>query len=830
LLPEELVPIAKDISTDIAIDLKSSIKGSYVKSTGRLPAVNLDVKIDRGFVVYEKTRARLDTVQCDLTLAYVPEKANVKCNMRRVVMRGSGLNVEVKALIDDILTDPFLKGKFVVNLDLKKLSESFPSSKGITAAGELLLDMNVEAKESWMNVRQIGRSTIVGHMVFADMIYDSPKDSVHIIAKGGVSFGSIVNKKDSVLGINSRIIGVSTQIDTMNLHYKGNDLLALRNLKMSARSSSTIFRSDSTKTVPMDGVISSDLITCKGPDSTILLFHKLSGVYTIIPSKEYAAAPHINTDFKCKTIYVRGNPNRYVINDAEVNLNSTMLTKGNMLASRRELAIDSLQKLYPTTSRDSLLVIFQKAMESIKDDFKSNDIDMTISGSLSDLLVKWGTTGLLKADSARVITPYLPLKNSVKNVDIKFTQNEVNIKNTNFIIGNSKINLTAKVSNVARALTRGGKLRIATSLTADSIDFNQLNHAIINGMKFSERSVGFKDSLVMSSSNEEVEQMISQTNEQPTSDDFLLVIPSNIDLNLSLDVDNCRYKTLLIECMKGSVISKDRCLQIKDLTATTSAGVIDFSAVYSTKSKNELTTGFDLVMKDIEVAGLISLIPQIDSLLPMLRSFDGVVDCRMAATASLDTAMNIVLPSLNAACVINGENMVLLDGETFSEIAKTLRFKNKKRNKIEKISVELLVKDNKIEIFPFIAEIDRYQTAISGVHNLDLTYKYHISVIHSPLPFRIGIDITGDAEDFKFKLTRARFKNANIPSYVDVIDNARINLRDKIINIFKVKGIKEMTAKDLNISPQIDTISIMPSDQPLTAADSVAIHDLETMK
>ena len=87
-------------------------------------------------------------------------------------------------------------------------------------------------------------------------------------------------------------------------------------------------------------------------------------------------------------------------------------------------------------------------------------------------------------------------------------------------------------------------------------------------------------------------------------------------------------------------------------------------------------------------------------MLPMLRSFEGVVDCQIAATAAVDTMMNIDLSTLNAACSIHGENMVLLDGETFTEIAKMMHFKNKQRNLIDRISVNMLVRDNQIEPVP----------------------------------------------------------------------------------------------------------------------------------
>ena len=46
-------------------------------------------------------------------------------------------------------------------------------------------------------------------------------------------------------------------------------------------------------------------------------------------------------------------------------------------------------------------------------------------------------------------------------------------------------------------------------------------------------------------------------------------------------------------------------------------------------------------------------------------------------------------------------------------------FKNKKRNMIDSISVDLMVKDGTIEIFPFLVEIDRYK-ALSGDNTISI--------------------------------------------------------------------------------------------------------------
>ena len=58
-------------------------------------------------------------------------------------------------------------------------------------------------------------------------------------------------------------------------------------------------------------------------------------------------------------------------------------------------------------------------------------------------------------------------------------------------------------------------------------------------------------------------------------------------------------------------------------------------------------------------------------------------------------------------------------------------------------------------------------------------------MIDSPLPFRVGIDLSGNFDDFKFRIGKAKYKSTDVPVFSGVIDKARINLRESISNIFQ---------------------------------------------
>ena len=225
---------------------------------------------------------------------------------------------------------------------------------------------------------------------------------------------------------------------------------------------------------------------------------------------------------------------------------------------------------------------------------------------------------------------------------------------------------------------------------------------------------------------------------------------------------------------------KDQYVQMTDLSMRSQAANVQTTLIYKASDPRRAYAGFDLRMDDIDVASLVSFMPSLDSIVPMLRSFEGQVDFHIAGESDLDSTLMIDLPTLRSAAYLDGRNLVLMDGETFAEISKMLMFKNKERNLIDSISVDFLVKDGIIEIFPFLVEMDRYKVAVGGEQHIDMTFDYHISVLKSPIPFRLGLDVYGSLDDTKFRITKAKYKDLFIPSRRAKVDSAQLNVRAQI--------------------------------------------------
>ena len=101
------------------------------------------------------------------------------------------------------------------------------------------------------------------------------------------------------------------------------------------------------------------------------------------------------------------------------------------------------------------------------------------------------------------------------------------------------------------------------------------------------------------------------------------------------------------------------------------------------------------------------------------------------------------------------------------------------------MGVDLMVKDNKMEMFPFTFDIDRYRLGVFGSNDLNLNFNYHIAVLKSPLPFRFGINVKGNPDDYKVRFGGSKYKEGMAAESIGLVDTMRVNLISQIQNVFK---------------------------------------------
>lgn len=374
----------------------------------------------------------------------------------------------------------------------------------------------------------------------------------------------------------------------------------------------------------------------------------------------------------------------------------------------------------------------------------------------------WMPKGIVGFNRLRFRTPEFGLPIRMSKTAVTVDGPKITLKNASVRIGRSNMTATGDMMGVYRAMTKGEKLTAHLSLTSDLIDCNQL----INSLSFPEDTTEVLTDSVPS----EME---------------LFVIPRNIDFELQTDLKKVIFEKMLFENVHGAVDIKNQAIHLEYLSMRALDADMKAVMVYKAGSPRGGYAGFDFKIRNINIAKLVDFVPALDTIVPMLRSFKGRVMFDVAADARLDSAMNVRIPTLRSAIHIKGDSLVLMDGETFAEISKMLMFKNKKENVFDSISVNVTVHDGNVTVYPFLVEIDRYKAAVGGEQGLDMNFNYHISILKSPLPFKAGVNISGNLDKMKFRIGKAKYKDAVTPAAVHRVDSTRMNMGNEIVNRFR---------------------------------------------
>lgn len=374
----------------------------------------------------------------------------------------------------------------------------------------------------------------------------------------------------------------------------------------------------------------------------------------------------------------------------------------------------------------------------------------------------WIPQGIIGFDRLRMRTPEFGLPILMKKTVVAIEHQKIVLKNASLRIGRSNLIATGDVTGLYRAMTKNEMLTAHLAITSDMIDCNQL----INAFSFPTDSAEVANDTISAGMK-------------------LFVIPENIDFEMQTDIKKVVFDKMLFENVHGAVDVRNQAVHLKDLSMRALDSDMKAVMVYKASSSRGGYTGFDFKIRDINVAKLVDFIPSLDTIVPMLRSFKGHVLFDVAAEARLDSNMNIHIPTLRSAIHIKGDSLVLMDGETFAEISKMLMFKNKKENVFDSISVNVTVNEGNVTLYPFLVEIDRYKAAIGGQQGLDMNFNYHVSILKSPLPFKAGVNITGNLDKMKIRVGKAKYKDAVTPAAVHKVDSTRVNMGNQIVDRFR---------------------------------------------
>lgn len=397
---------------------------------------------------------------------------------------------------------------------------------------------------------------------------------------------------------------------------------------------------------------------------------------------------------------------------------------------------------------------------------------LAVSGSIrmdstqQNVLKKFNPKVDIDMHSAVLYTPMLPDAVRMSQFAFEYNTKNCEIKTAEVKIGHSDFQLYGTVDNLEDWLDHKAMLTGDLNFTSSYTDVDQLM-AMFSGM---------------GNDADSLEQMRKEDEVPDEANPF--IVPKDVDITLHTHIRRSIAFGNDLNDVAGALTVKDGVAILDQIGFVCKAATMQLTAYYKSPRPNNLFAAIDFHLLDIQIDELLAMIPCVDTLVPMLKAFNGNANFHLAGESFLDARYQPKMSTLLGSAAISGKDLVIMDNNSIAQIAKLMQFKSWKdkddKIKIDSLSVEMTCLRKEIEVFPFVLNIGKYQLCASGKHTLDNVCNYHIELLKNPLLAKVGVDIKGPLSKPKISLGEIRYADLYKPSRQGVVEKRTLELKNMI--------------------------------------------------
>ncbi len=708
LIPAGIIDQDEELITNGSIDLAININGEY--SNTMMPILSASLDLDGGQARYESKKVAIESIDCaaDLLVDMNRPKESY-LNIERFSVNASDiLDLDLKGRIQNLLVDPEVDMSLESHIDFNRFAQIFPLQKGVTLEGTNDSKIDLQVKASDVELGNYGAIYVNGESIFDGLIISLD--------------GSEIEDDSSQLG------KLAINIDQASLLF--GDRVNINKKQSTART-----------------------LVAEIKLSDIFLRDSLGGFIGIKNLGLSAGVNYNNNDLKINGVglkFTSENINMGIKDSLDIQVAGAEAAL--ILVSEGE---NRQAKIYGDVSSES--ITFQNNIDNSNLALSLVKMDVDLLKSKDNLDTKhklemWDKRATIGFSDLDLYTEKFPINIALVDSRVALENSTIELTNAHIELGESTIIATGYISNLLGSLLGDNKAKLDGKLAISS--------PLINLPEILEATTQIT---TQNSSSREINISDNNSTEEVTASVFM--VPEDIKFDFDLDIDKVMLKDSDIENVVGRAYINRGVLELEKLEFYAIGAKARLGMIYKNQENNSTDAFATLSLSEVNINRIKELIPEIDSMMPMIRSFEGIVDFSIRAQTALSEGVGFDPAKLKAAISLEGTNLVLMDSETFSDLSKILMFKNKDKNLIDSLAVHITANDSKIDVLPFEISIDRYRAIVGGTQNIDaefnIDFGYNVSIVKSPLPFKAGVDIKGDLEDFGFKITRAKLKKTD---------------------------------------------------------------------
>lgn len=824
-LPKGLRDGFRTLDTDMSADISARLLRPFVITDSiTVPWVEATVSIP-------DCRFSFETIDFRRLSAEIKAEVNgddinrSTVTVEKLTLNGNAINADLSATVTSLLDNPVLKGKFYGSVDFNRLPLIIKRRLGGKLTGCLDADTKFNLRLSDFSPRDFHKANIDGEINLRDLRYTSTDTLTRLYSHHArLAFGTDMTFRSDDHRVDSLLM-VKINVDTAYMWDAGIET-RIKSLRAGFGASNVVSSSDTTQINPFGGAVHlADFFCYSADDSVRVRMRDIGGFASLLRYKGEARVPLLALRLSAGRMRLAQPAYMMSLTGAKLDVTAHLRPRrrtrlrgaGNVEAGREALRALSASDSLGQTLRGRLLRLTAEQLDSAGVEV----MDFNVDNSIRSLLRRWNLHGTMQATKGSLRLPRMRLRNNFTDLDLNFNTDSVELRSLNYRFGHSDFRVQGLVSNIRQALStrRPGPVKVDFDIESDSINVNEIVRILAGAG--GEASSGADAALADEWAREELAE-IENADSLPDSITGPILIPVNIDATLDVHARKVIYSDLLLDDFAGRLLIYHGMVNLHNLSANTEVGNLNVSALYSAPTADKINFGMAMDLHNFHIARLPQVVPAIDSIVPMMHYLSGVVNAQIAVTSDITPDMYFDIPTLKAAMQFSGDSLVVFDNNTFRSLSKWLMFKDKKRNMIDHLNIEMTVSDGILNLYPFIVNIDRYKLGVMGYNDLDFNLNYHIAVLKSPIPFKFGINIKRTPAHTKIRLGGAKFKEKMVAQRDSIAANTRISLLSEINGAFR-RGLRAARLGPLRIQGSADSSYMQAPEERFSAADSAVM-------
>ncbi len=718
LIPNSVIDGKDKITTEGEVTFKIDVNGLY--SDDSLPSMGMTLDVKSATAKYESRKLALESVNCN-AYAYVDFNTpqNSYADIKSLQINTSNIiDLNIDGRINNVLEDPEIEANINSTIDFDRFTEVFPLNEGIICSGTSESNLHTQFTLSNIQNSNYADLYIDGETKFTNLeiSFDASKfenDSSSVASLYmQAQTGRMLFGDNVKSDNNSRTL--RTQINFVNLGYKSKSGEYVKIKDIELKGGANFDRSTSAMNgVGVQGIAKNMVV---GVDSLFSASLESSNVTFIVTPKKEESEAKVKAIIKSNEIVA-----------TEPSFNSTMsLSEVEMTAN--------IERLAPK---------------------------------------EWDTEATISFSDYTMMSDLFPLDVKIPRTTVSLSNRTLYLKNADLILGKSRFRASGNIHNMLYKMFVDAKAPLSGELAinASYVDVSELVEA-------SNKSVLLLESTDSTSLTTTESPLLIADSLAQDSVSTMFLVPRRVDFTFDLNIRKALIERGEIEKVSGRAVIKNGGVTLEKLTFKAIGADVEGAVIYRNIDRQSSNVMANLSLSGVDLTRIEELMPSANSMFPMVESLEGIVDFDIKLNTNIDNMSQPDIPTLFSAMRLKGKDLVLMDSETFADISKSLMFKNKERNLIDSLELYALAAASQVDILPFEISIDRYTAIVGGSQvidpaTFDVDYDYHISIMKSPLPFKAGLDITGDLNDYKYKITKAKLKKTDFAEQLNIYTEYR---------------------------------------------------------